>query len=190
MRVGGGNVPANCEPETPVELSARLLTSVGVLTVASAGNKSQTTGISMPGCHASIIAVGSLLKDGTYAPTSNSSDALDLWAPGDSIVAAFVPNSIIPCYFVAVQPFLARCSGTSMAAPHVAGAIAVMRQRYPNASSAAIRAALTGPANPPFTDPRNGITRPRLDLTTAMAQFELYRNTALRLTPLLLKDDP
>jgi threonine synthase len=33
------------------------------------------------------------------------------------------------------------------------------------------------------------ITRPKLDLTTAMAQFELYRNTALRLTPLLLKDD-
>ncbi|MFN8471806.1 MAG: S8 family serine peptidase [Anaerolineae bacterium] len=60
----------------------------------------------------------------------------DLAAPGVNILSAFSPqNPVSPAPF-------AFESGTSMSAPHVAGAAALVRQRYPNFTPAQVKSAL------------------------------------------------
>jgi len=58
-------------------------------------------------------------------------------------------------------------SGTSMAAPHVAGAWALYKQKFPQASvTTALRAfEQTGT---PVLDPRNGTTKPRINIAQAL----------------------
>nr|MBF0223614.1 S8 family serine peptidase [Desulfobulbaceae bacterium] len=78
---------------------------------------------------------------------SNSSSYLTLLAPGAVITAAG-----------------SAMSGTSQAAPHVSGAIALLRQDYPTETNETIGQMLTGNGLA-ITDPRNSATTPRLDLT-------------------------
>ena len=85
---------------------------------------------------------------------SNSADFLTLLAPGSLITAAGISME-----------------GTSQAAPHVAGAIAVLCEAYPSESTDAItnRLTITGV---PVNDPGNGITKPRLDLFIARLYYD------------------
>jgi hypothetical protein len=87
---------------------------------------------------------------------TNSAAFLDLLAPGSEIFSS-VPTSAY-----------ATLSGTSMAAPHVTGAWAVMKQRAPNASVAEILTWLQQTGVGIF-DPGNGLTKPRIRLDQAVA---------------------
>lgn len=84
---------------------------------------------------------------------SQSGSILSLWAPGCTIVAG---NANTWC-------------GTSQAAPHVAGAVAVLYggSVAPSASVASVEAALTS-TGPNVTDTRNNLTRRRLYLPDAI----------------------
>ncbi|XP_010927223.2 subtilisin-like protease SBT2.5 [Elaeis guineensis] len=64
----------------------------------------------------------------------------DILAPGNLIWAAWAPNGIDEANFVGEG--FAMVSGTSMAAPHIAGIAALVKQRYPHWSPAAIKSAL------------------------------------------------
>src|SRR5262249_54450291 len=57
--------------------------------------------------------------------------------------------------------------GTSMAAPHVAGAWAVLKQAKPGATVPAVLSALQS-AGVPITDPRNGVTKRRIRVFEAL----------------------
>ncbi|NOT61969.1 MAG: S8 family serine peptidase, partial [Acidobacteria bacterium] len=145
-----------------------LLRAVGIATIAASGNEEYTDGISLPACISSAIAVGAT-TDGTdnrNTPNgivdtvpifSNSSPLVKLLAPG-SWIASSVPNNR---YAVS--------QGTSMAAPHVAGAFAVMRQKFPTATVDQITDMLAQ-SGKLITDPRNGVTKPRLQLDAALNQ--------------------
>lgn len=64
----------------------------------------------------------------------------DILAPGSLIWAAWSPNGTDePNY---VGEIFAMISGTSMAAPHIAGIAALVKQKHPNWSPAAIKSAL------------------------------------------------
>ncbi|CAA0842214.1 PA-domain containing subtilase family protein [Striga hermonthica] len=65
----------------------------------------------------------------------------DILAPGSLIWAAWSPNGTDEANFVAGERF-AMISGTSMAAPHIAGIAALVKQKYPHWSAAAIKSAL------------------------------------------------
>lgn len=147
MSLGGGRAEEACDDDLISPVIDDLF-SAGVFTVIAAGNDGFTNAVSRPACVASAIAVGATTKDDLQAPFSNRSPLVDVWAPGVAIVSATPPAG-----FVAL-------SGSSMAAPHVAGAIAALRSLRPEASAQQIETAL-------LTQTRNTTAGPRLDVRAA-----------------------
>jgi subtilisin len=161
MSLGGGQSTSNCDSDSR-KLIIDNLRSVGIATVIASGNNGFTNALSFPACISSAISVGST-NDGSSGATpsdsvssfSNSASFLSLLAPGRWI------NSSVP------GGGFAEFAGTSMAAPHVAGAWAVMEQRFPSESVSQILSRLqsTGVA---ITDTRNSITKSRIQVDAAL----------------------
>src|SRR5262249_342107 len=107
-------------------------------------------------CISSAVSVGSSTKSDQVSSFSNSASFLDFLAPGSSITSS-VPGG-----------GFATLSGTSMAAPHVAGAWALMRSRKPNAAVSTVLAARQS-TRVPSPDSGNGIPFPRIQVDAAMA---------------------
>jgi hypothetical protein len=162
MSLGGGQYTSSCDDAQPARKAViDNLRSVGIATVISSGNAGYTNALSAPACVSTAISVGST-DDGSYGTGvdtvsnfSNSSSLLTILAPGRWI-ASSVPNGGYSNY-----------SGTSMAAPHVAAAFAVLKQQKPNASVSQMLNALTTTGKP-VTDTRNGITKSRIRIDQAL----------------------
>lgn len=165
MSLGGGG-PYNSACDSSAQKSAiDNLLSVGIATVIATGNNGFTTGISSPACISSAVSVGST-NDGSSGTTvdtissfSNSGDLVDLLAPGAYI------NSSVP------NEGFSNWQGTSMATPHIAGAWAVMRDKFPSiADGGSVSSILDclDTAGVAITDSRNNLIRPRLDLDGAL----------------------
>lgn len=176
MSLGGGEYSGACDDD-PLAPIIEELRGEGIATVIASGNDGFPQAVSAPGCISAAITVGSTTKEDAVSPFSNSSPLVDLLAPGSSILAAFqseyvgpggscslggTPNGLNFCHYFATS------SGTSMAAPHVAGAFALLAAAFPDASVSEIEAALefTGQA---VTDTKNWRTLPRIRVTSAHA---------------------
>ncbi|RHW24451.1 hypothetical protein D0Z08_24335 [Nocardioides immobilis] len=92
------------------------LQNAGVAVIAAAGN-SNLVGSSFPACLTSVYSISATNDSDVPAGFTNSGTSTDWWAPGVDIDAA-VPGTNTH----------ANKSGTSMAAPHVAGAFALLRE--------------------------------------------------------------
>jgi len=146
LALGSGAHSSTCDAAAPAYKTAiDLLRAANIPTVVSSGNSGSTTTMEEPACVSTAISVGATSKSDVLEPYTNRSSVLKLLAPGGEI------NSPEPGG--TFSPF----SGTSMAAAHVAGAWALMRQRSPTAPVSAVLAALqttgvpiTDPANPTF----------------------------------------
>lgn len=152
MSLGGGQSFTNCDTNAlkPVIDNLR---SRGVATIIASGNNGFNGSISAPACISSAIAVGSTTKDDQVSSFSNHAALVSLMAPGSQISAPVLRNQI------------GSKSGTSMAAPHVAGAWAQIMQSRPNASVREVERALvcTG-----VDVARAGVTKPRIDVNRAI----------------------
>ncbi|MEU4514035.1 S8 family serine peptidase [Nonomuraea wenchangensis] len=141
MSLGGPDTAGVDPMEQAVnDLSAQ----TGALFVISAGNegpRSQTIG--SPGSADAAVTVGAVDKQNVLAEFSSSGPRVgdlavkpDITAPGVDIVAAKAGGG------------LRSASGTSMAAPHVAGAAALLAELHPDWPATRLKAALTSSAVP------------------------------------------
>ena len=120
LSLGGGKHTSTCDTAMPSYKGIiDDLRSAGIVSIVASGNDGYTDGISFPACISSAVSVGSTDNSDVISSFSNNDDILDLLAPGDSIRSA-IPGT-----------GLGYKGGTSMAAPHVAGAWAVAKSASP-----------------------------------------------------------
>lgn len=134
MSLGSGRHTSACPDDIRAPIIG-LLRDAGILTVIASGNDGYEDAVNSPACIAEAITVSS---DTTIA---NRNYLADISAPGANI------RSAIPGSTNDASNGVASKSGTSMAAPHVAGTIALMRAAYPDATAGEIESALEAAAS-------------------------------------------
>ncbi|MEV0146831.1 MULTISPECIES: S8 family serine peptidase [unclassified Nonomuraea] len=150
----------------PVEQAVNTLSEqTGTLFVIAAGNDGRQAPVSSPGSADAALAVGAVDDEDQVASFSSKGPREgdhaikpDITAPGVDIMAAKAGGGHV------------EYSGTSMAAPHVAGAAAIMAQRHPDWTGRQLKAALMGSAaaTKGATPYEQGTGR--VDLTRTLAQ--------------------
>ncbi|MFG1834522.1 S8 family serine peptidase [Micromonospora chersina] len=142
MSIGGPDEPGVDPLEQAInDLSAQ----TGALFVVAAGNSGENgpATVESPGTADAALSVGAVDRSDKLAYFSSKGARLgdnavkpEITAPGVGIVAAQLGGGSVAM------------SGTSMATPHVAGAAAILAQRFPQWTGAQLKAALLGAATP------------------------------------------
>lgn len=166
------------------------LRSAGIATIVASGNDGGTNGMLSPACISSAISVGATWDvNGSNAATglsatvgctdnpsvldkvacySNSASFLNLLAPGSQVNTSILGTGY------------ANTHGTSVAAPHVAGAFALLNQLMASPTTGkntlSVDAALTaltttGVSVQDARDPLHVITKPRIQVDAALSQI-------------------
>lgn len=100
----------------------------GFIVAAAAGNASMDACSVSPASASGVLTVAASTRNDGFASYSNYGECVNVVAPGSDILSAWVGSSSA----------LATSSGTSMAAPHIAGLAARIMQQSPNISPAQI----------------------------------------------------
>ena len=137
----------------PMSLALDALTEEhGTLFVVAAGNDPTDQFVAAPAAAASALTVGAVDADDRLAPFSSRGPLINTYAakpeivaPGVDVVSARAAGTAMGRV---VDEHYTAASGTSMAAPHVAGAAALLRQRHPDWTPARLKAGLVGAADP------------------------------------------
>ncbi|MGW6934878.1 S8 family peptidase [Lentzea sp. NPDC054927] len=159
MSLGGGDTPDIDPIEEAVN---RISGQTGALFVIAAGNSGRPETIGSPGSAESALTVGAVDRNDGIAPFSSRGPAADgavkpdVTAPGVDIVAAEAGT----------QGHVAM-SGTSMATPHVAGVVALLKQQHPDWTGTRLKATImasakANPALKPFDQGTGRVDVPKM----------------------------
>ena len=107
-----------------LDSAVRASIAAGVVYVAAAGNSGDDACQYSPGRIDEVITVGAVDGDDRLASFSSHGECVDIYAPGTGITSTFLGDD-----FDTLQ-----MSGTSMAAPHLAGIAANLLAQTPSAS--------------------------------------------------------
>lgn len=151
MSLGGGS---SCSTSYQNAIDAAV--SRGTTVVAAAGNSSQDMALTSPANCKNVISVAATGPTGELAGYSNYGEGVDVSAPGGDGAYGYEGTILSTVNSGAQGPVSeggsgdawAFMQGTSMAAPHVAGAVALMKAANPSLSPVTIEAQLKETAKP------------------------------------------
>ena len=124
-------LPTSAGVETAVQNSI----GVGITYVVAAGNNNNNAAIISPANVADAITVGAVDWNGVRPSFSNFGPGVDMFAPGVGVLVALTGNSL--CQWNGTNSASCIVNGTSFAAPHVAGAVAMYLSNKPGQTSCA-----------------------------------------------------
>jgi len=159
----------------------QVLRSAGIALVFAAGNDGPGQGTSSsPGNNPGALSVGAVTRELALArQTSRGPSACDgsvfprLLAPGVNVRTADLSHGGVPSYTYV--------SGSSLAAPHVSGAMALLAAAFPDASVGELESALTESAATVDQAAGAGVAQP--GLLDVQAAFERLRRQHALATP-------
>ncbi|MBC7871467.1 MAG: S8 family serine peptidase, partial [Chitinophagaceae bacterium] len=173
------SVESCIEDAVAENLVVQQLLANGVIIVAATGNQGSTTGISAPACLPGVISVGAVYDEvtpvqpaqGTYftnigglwpncADTPSSADRITCFSNANSLTDVLAPGARILVSGTGG-------TGTSQAAPHIAGVAALMVEAAPTINPATAEGIFrfTGPK---VTDTRSGLAFRRVNAVAAV----------------------
>jgi hypothetical protein len=166
MSLGGGVSTTTC-PTDALAVSIAKARAAGILSAVASGNSGTTNAISSPACSPDAVSVGAVhaanlggLQWSTCGDATTQPDQIACFSCSSSFLTVLAPGVQITAAGITM-------SGTSQATPHVAAAIAVLRSAFPSESPTDTVTRLTT-YGVPVKDPRNGITKPRIDLLASL----------------------
>jgi len=127
------SIYANGQPPRDFRQALDRAVSQGIIVVGITGNRGEAS-VMYPGQLESVLAVSATTQSDLIASFSNRGDSVAVCAPGQSITALSIGGS------ATTQ------SGTSFAAPHVSGVLALMLSLAPNLSASEAIAVLLATA--------------------------------------------
>ncbi len=157
----------------PVRRAIEAAQAADALVVASTGNDNVAI-VTCPACFTGVLAVGASTTTDARAYFSNYGERLDLVAPGVSIFSTlFYPgNDSYGLYGYSG-------SGTSFAAPHAAGAAALVRALRPDLRQDAVHALLRTTSD--------DVNQGDFDIWTGSGRLNVYRAVAEAIPGLTLE---
>ncbi|MBL7101042.1 MAG: S8 family serine peptidase [Nanoarchaeota archaeon] len=112
---GGEYTSINCPTDYADGPSLAAAYAAGIFLTASSGNDGYTSGISYPSCNENVTSAGAVDKSDSIT-YNRGGDLLTILAPGVSIISTWHDGGT------------KTLPGTSMSAPHIAGAAAILQQ--------------------------------------------------------------
>ena len=133
-----GNMSLGGSRSDALNLAIRRAVEDGVTMVVAAGNETTDACTKSPASAPEAVTVGSLKASDAPSGFSNFGPCVDLFAPGSDIKSAWHTS----------RTATNTISGTSMAAPHVAGAAALLLSRSPGLGPAEVSSRLVETSTP------------------------------------------
>lgn len=142
MSLGG---PGPSDGSDPLSQTCEVVCRRGITICVAGGNDGPQGRIGPPGAAPSVITVGASTDQDQVAdfssrgPTADGRPKPDVLLPGHGIIAARAKGSRMG---TPVDDLYTQASGTSMAAPHAAGAVAILLEARPGLTPADVKALL------------------------------------------------
>ena len=167
LSLGGGSATAPCGTD-PLAIAFQTGRTAGIVTAVASGNSATPNAISWPACAPAAVSVGAVydaavggLNFGVCADPVTAADRVTCFSNSAPFLTLLAPGAVIDAAGY-------RMVGTSQAAPHVAGAAAVLRAARPTETANQVISRMVSSGRP-VVDARTGRTTPRLDLARALA---------------------